>query len=46
MEREVLDGATMEELVLDEEQRRKKVIDPVVTMEARHLQVEHQQELP
>lgn len=46
MEIEVLDGATMEELVLDEEQRRKKVIDPVITMEARHLQVKYQQELP
>lgn len=35
----VLDGAMMEELVLDEGKRRKKPIDPVITMDARHLQV-------
>lgn len=39
MEREVLDNAKMEELVLDEGQRRKKFIDPVIIMEARHMQV-------
>lgn len=35
----VLDSAMMEELVLDKGQRRKKLIDPVITMDARHLQV-------
>lgn len=36
---DVLDSAMMEELVLDKGQRRKKLIDPVITMDARHLQV-------
>ncbi|XP_056869533.1 coiled-coil domain-containing protein 191 isoform X1 [Takifugu flavidus] len=39
MEREVLDGAMMEKLALDEGQRRKMFIDPAITMEVRHLQV-------
>lgn len=39
MEREVLDGAMMEKLALDEGQRRKMFIDPAIIMEARHLQV-------
>lgn len=39
MEREVLDSAMIEKLVLNEGQRRKTFIDPVITMEARHLQV-------
>lgn len=39
MEREVLDGVMMEKLALDEEQRRKMLIDPAITMELRHLQV-------
>lgn len=37
----VLDSAMMEELVLDEGQRRKKLKDPVITMDARQLQVKH-----
>ncbi|XP_060950253.1 coiled-coil domain-containing protein 191 [Limanda limanda] len=36
MEQEVLDSGTMEELVLDVGQTRKKFRDPLVTMEARH----------
>uniref|UniRef100_UPI0037E8119B coiled-coil domain-containing protein 191 n=1 Tax=Semicossyphus pulcher TaxID=241346 RepID=UPI0037E8119B len=39
MEQEVLDSGVMEELALDVGQTRKKFRDPVVTMEARHLQV-------
>ncbi|XP_049421074.1 coiled-coil domain-containing protein 191 [Epinephelus fuscoguttatus] len=39
MEREVLDSGVMEELALDVGQTRKKFRDPIVTMEARHLQV-------
>lgn len=39
MEREVLDNVMMEKLMLNEGQRRKTFIDPVLTMEARHLQV-------
>ncbi|XP_041817683.1 coiled-coil domain-containing protein 191 [Chelmon rostratus] len=39
MERQVLDCGVMEELALDVGQTRKKFRDPVVTMEARHLQV-------
>lgn len=36
---DVLDSAMMEELALDKGQRRKKLIDPVITMDARHMQV-------
>uniref|UniRef100_A0A8C3AUF0 Coiled-coil domain containing 191 n=1 Tax=Cyclopterus lumpus TaxID=8103 RepID=A0A8C3AUF0_CYCLU len=39
MEQEVLDFGVMEELALDVGQKRKKFRDPIVTMEARHLQV-------
>ncbi|KAM9337595.1 coiled-coil domain-containing protein 191 [Symphorus nematophorus] len=39
MEQEVLDCGVMEELALDVGQTRKKFRDPIVTMEARHLQV-------
>ncbi|KAE8279864.1 Coiled-coil domain-containing protein 191 [Larimichthys crocea] len=39
MEQEVLDSGVMEELALDVGQTRRKLRDPVVTMEARHLQV-------
>ncbi|XP_059182763.1 coiled-coil domain-containing protein 191 [Centropristis striata] len=39
MEQEVLDSGVMEELALDVGQTRKKFRNPVVTMEARHLQV-------
>nr|XP_046227086.1 coiled-coil domain-containing protein 191 isoform X2 [Scatophagus argus] len=39
MEREVLDCRVMEELALDVGQTRKKLRDPIVTMEARQLQV-------
>ncbi|KAM6908466.1 coiled-coil domain-containing protein 191 [Lycodopsis pacificus] len=39
MEREVLDSGVMEELALDVGQTRKKFRNPIVTMEARHLQV-------
>lgn len=39
MEQEVLDSGVMEELSLDVGQTRKKFRDPIVTMEARHLQV-------
>lgn len=46
MEREVLDSAMIEKLVLNEGQRRKTFIDPVITMEARHLQVKRWSALP
>lgn len=46
MEREVLDGAMMEKLALDEGQRRKMFIDPAIIMEARHLQVKCWSQLP
>ncbi|XP_044031665.1 coiled-coil domain-containing protein 191 isoform X2 [Siniperca chuatsi] len=39
MEQEVLDSGVMEELALDVGQTRKKFRNPIVTMEARHLQV-------
>ncbi|XP_070842090.1 coiled-coil domain-containing protein 191 [Chaetodon trifascialis] len=39
MERDVLDCGVMEELALDVGQTRRKFRDPIVTMEARHLQV-------
>ena len=39
MEREVLDCGVMEELALDVGQTKRKFRDPIVTMEARHLQV-------
>uniref|UniRef100_A0A3Q3FZT7 Coiled-coil domain containing 191 n=1 Tax=Labrus bergylta TaxID=56723 RepID=A0A3Q3FZT7_9LABR len=39
MEREALDSEMMEELALDVGQTRKRFRDPIVTMEARHLQV-------
>ncbi|XP_068438049.1 coiled-coil domain-containing protein 191 [Clinocottus analis] len=39
MEQEVLDSGVMEELALDAGQKRIKFRDPIVTMEARHLQV-------
>lgn len=39
MEREVFDCAVREELALDVGQTRKKFRDPIITMEARHLQV-------
>ncbi|CAJ1082147.1 LOW QUALITY PROTEIN: coiled-coil domain-containing protein 191 [Xyrichtys novacula] len=39
IEQEVLDSGMMEELALDVGQTRKKFRDPVVTMNARHLQV-------
>ncbi|XP_029313338.1 LOW QUALITY PROTEIN: coiled-coil domain-containing protein 191 [Cottoperca gobio] len=39
MEQEVLDSGVMEELALDVGQTRKKLRNPIVTMEARHLQV-------
>ncbi|XP_054478854.1 coiled-coil domain-containing protein 191 [Anoplopoma fimbria] len=39
MEQEVLDSGVMEELALDVGQKRKKFRDPIVTMEARQLQV-------
>ncbi|XP_074477330.1 coiled-coil domain-containing protein 191 [Sebastes fasciatus] len=39
MEQEVLDSGVMEELALDVGQTRKKLRDPIVTMETRHLQV-------
>ncbi|KAM6970922.1 coiled-coil domain-containing protein 191 [Tautogolabrus adspersus] len=39
MEREALDSEVMEELALDVGQTRKRFRDPIVTMEARHLQV-------
>ncbi|XP_056290370.1 coiled-coil domain-containing protein 191 isoform X2 [Pseudoliparis swirei] len=39
MEQEVLDCGVLEELALDVGQKRKKFRDPIVTMEARHLQV-------
>lgn len=35
----VLDSAMMEELVLDKGPRRKKPVDPVISTDARHLQV-------
>lgn len=41
MEQEVLDSGVMEELALDVGQTRKKLRDPIVTMEARHLQVQY-----
>lgn len=44
MEQEVLDSGVMEELALDVGQTRRKLRDPVVTMEARHLQVCYQSE--
>ncbi|XP_074550074.1 coiled-coil domain-containing protein 191 isoform X2 [Halichoeres trimaculatus] len=40
MEQEVLDSGVVEELALDVGQTRKKFRDPIVTMEARHLQVQ------
>lgn len=39
MEQELLDRAMIEELAVDVSEKRKKFRDPVVTMEARHLQV-------
>ncbi|XP_035813965.2 coiled-coil domain-containing protein 191 isoform X2 [Amphiprion ocellaris] len=39
MEQEVLDSEMIEELALDAQQMRKKLRDPVITMEARHQQV-------
>ncbi|XP_068615573.1 coiled-coil domain-containing protein 191-like [Brachionichthys hirsutus] len=39
MEREVFDCGVMEELALDVGQTKKKIRDPIVAMEARHLQV-------
>ena len=39
MEQEVLDCGEMEELALDVGQTKKKFRNPIVTMEARHLQV-------
>ncbi|KAK1885355.1 Coiled-coil domain containing protein 191 [Dissostichus eleginoides] len=39
MEQELLDSEVMEELVLDVGQTRKKLRNPIVSMEARHLQV-------
>lgn len=44
MEQKVLDSGVMEELALDVGQTRKKVRNPIVTMEARHLQVSDQSE--
>lgn len=46
MEQEVLDGAMMEKLALNEGQRRKMFIDPAITMEVRHLQVKCCSERP
>ncbi|XP_068199882.1 coiled-coil domain-containing protein 191 [Antennarius striatus] len=40
MEKEVLDCGMMEELVLDVGQTKKTFRDPIITMEARHLQVQ------
>ncbi|XP_070709128.1 coiled-coil domain-containing protein 191 [Pempheris klunzingeri] len=40
MEQEVLNSGVMEELALDVGQARKKFRDPIVTMEARHMQVQ------
>lgn len=40
----MLDCAVMEEVALDDGQRRKKFRDPIITMEARHLQVCDQSE--
>uniref|UniRef100_A0A3Q1ECV2 Coiled-coil domain containing 191 n=1 Tax=Acanthochromis polyacanthus TaxID=80966 RepID=A0A3Q1ECV2_9TELE len=39
MEQEVLDSEMIEELALDAQQMRKKLRDPIITMEARHQQV-------
>ncbi|XP_069015500.1 coiled-coil domain-containing protein 191 [Embiotoca jacksoni] len=39
MEQEVLDSGMIEDLALDARQTRKKLRDPIVTMEARHQQV-------
>jgi len=39
MEQELLDSEVMEELVLDVGQTRKKFRNPIVSMEARQLQV-------
>lgn len=44
MEQEVLDSGVMEELALDAGQARKKFRNPIVTMEARHMQVCDQSE--
>lgn len=40
----MLDCAVMEEVALDDGQTRKKFRDPIITMEARHLQVCDQSE--